>query len=174
MIAPLYCCDEYKVDSDGFIISKRDGTRMKPSKTRRGYLATTLMIDGKRKTMSIHNAVAKTFLGDKSLDGLVVNHKDGNKENNKVDNLEWVSRSYNTFHAAQILGKWTGRNNYRARAIRGYDKNTGELIYSFDSIVDCAKALCENNKYRHVQSCIWRALSGKRKTYKGCVWEYSN
>lgn len=174
MIAPLYCCKEYKVDSNGFIISKRDGTYMKPSKNHNGYLITTLIIDGKRKSLPIHLAVAKTFLGDKSIDGLEVNHKDGNKENNNIDNLEWVTYSDNMIHSTHVLGNCIGCDNGTAKAICGYDKISGELIYSFDSIIDCARVLCKNDKYRQVQNSIWRVLSGKRKSYKGCVWKYSN
>lgn len=49
-----------------------------------------------KKNLFIHRLVALTFIGDYKED---VNHKDGNKLNNKVTNLEWVSKSYNTKHA---------------------------------------------------------------------------
>lgn len=172
MVVPLYCCSEYKVDSNGFIISKRDGTPMKPSLSPHGYLTTTVMINGKRKTMPIHSAVAKSFLGDKTIEGLVVNHKDGNKQNNHISNLEWVTPKENIRHSVDILGKNVGELNTNARRICGRDKNTMEIKYAFNSIIECAKAICDNGKERRVQQSIWRALSGNRKTYKGCIWEY--
>lgn len=174
MIVPLYCCNEYKVDSSGFIISKRYNRPMKPSINPHGYYCTTIMINGKRKTLTIHSAIAKSFLGDKTLEGLVVNHKDGNKLNNCLDNLEWVTSKENMIHSSHILGNCIGSSSPRARAIHGYDKNTGELKYSFNSIIDCVKALCINEKERQVQNCIWRVLSGKRNSYKNCIWKYAD
>lgn len=174
MVAPLYCCSEYKVDSNGFIISKRDNRPMKPSLSPHGYLTTTVMINGKRKTIGIHSAVAKTFLGDKTIDGLVINHKDGNKQNNCLDNLEWVTPRENTLHSIYFLGNNTGALHHNAKKICGRDKNTGKIIYVYDSIIECARALCDKGKERQSQKNIWRALSGIRKTYKGCIWEYVN
>ena len=174
LIAPLFCCNKYKVDSNGFIISKRDNKPMKPSKNHGGYLITTLMIDGKRKTIPIHIAVAKTFLGDKSKDGLEVNHKDGNKENNCVDNLEWITHKENMIHSAYTLCNCIGSDHHQARKIYGYNKYTGELKYVFNSIIECAKELCTNGKVRQVQNCIWRVLSGDRKSYKECIWKYAD
>lgn len=172
MVAPLYCCKDYKVDSKGFIISKRDNKPMKPSLSPHGYLTTTVMIDGKRKTMPIHSAVAKSFLGDKTIDGLIINHKDGNKQNNSLNNLEWVTPSENVLHSIYVLGNSTGSLHGNAKKIRGINKDTKEIEYLYDSIIDCAKALCDNGKERQVQKSIWRALSGNRKTYKGFIWEY--
>jgi hypothetical protein len=173
MVTPLYCCNDYKVDSDGFIISKRDKKPMKPSVSPHGYLTTTVMINGKRKTMPIHSAVAKSFLGDKTIEGMVVNHKDGNKQNNNLSNLEWVTPKDNTLHSIYTLGNGIGSSNSNARKICGIDKITGEVKYSYDSIIDCAKALCNNNgKERMVQNGIWKALTGNRKTYKGHIWKY--
>lgn len=56
-------------------------------------------------TYAVHTLVAKTFLADTNRDGLVVNHKDGNKHNNCVDNLEWVTQSENEHHSYRVLGK---------------------------------------------------------------------
>ena len=174
MIAPLYCCKDYKIDSNGIIYSKRNGKPLKPSKGQNGYLFVSIMNNRKQTTVFIHSAVAKTFLGDKTIEGLQVNHKDGNKENNCVENLEWVTPQENMQHSASVLGNYIGEKNGRSRKINGYDKRTGELLYSFNSIIDCAKALCADGKHRQVQSSIWRALSGYRKTYKNCVWKYSD
>ena len=172
MIAPLYCCNEYKVDSDGFIISKRDHKPMKSAKNQNGYSFVSIVKEGKKINVLIHIAVAKAFLGDKINDGLQVNHKDGNKDNNCVDNLEWVTPKENMRHSVDVLGHNVGTNNGNAKSIKGYDKNTGKLLYSFGSIADCAREISPNNNYRQIQNSIWRVLSGKRKSYKGCIWEY--
>lgn len=69
---------------------------------------------GKYKTMLVHRLVAATFLGENP--DLQVNHKDGNKLNNKVENLEWVTRSENMQHAlASGLSQCVGENHHRAK-----------------------------------------------------------
>lgn len=175
MIVPLYCNPEYGVSDEGYIVSKRDGTPMKPAKSNNGYLHTQIMLpDGSQKTIYIHSAVAKSFLGDKTIEGLCVNHIDGNKENNCLDNLEWVTPQENSQHAADVLGVGVGTNNWRAKSIYGYDKKTKELKYSFGCLSDCARAISDKTgiAFSHVKTSIWRALNGIRRSYMGCVWEY--
>ena len=55
------------------------------------------------------------------------------------------------------------------------DKTTGEIKKQFDSIIDAAKYIEPNSEYkrlRNIQSNIWRALKGLRKTYKNHIWRY--
>lgn len=66
-----------------------------------GYIAFDLYKDGKRKNIRCHVLVAKSFLSDMSAN-LVVNHKDGNKANNNVNNLEWITFKENVRHAFRI------------------------------------------------------------------------
>lgn len=174
MLKPLYCCDKYLVDSDGYIISKRDKRPMKPSINSHGYYITTVMIDGKRKSIPIHSAVAKTFLGDRTSEGLVINHIDGNKLNNRLENLEWVTSSENARHAIYILGKKYGANNYNAKAVYGINKKTHQIEYQFPSASDCARAIAkqENLKVRCVENNICRVIHGQRKSYKNCIWTH--
>ncbi len=63
-----------------------------------GYLRVSLNLDGKSKEYFVHRLVAQEFIPhDDNL--TVVNHKDGNKHNNNVNNLEWVTPSENNKHA---------------------------------------------------------------------------
>lgn len=179
MTTSLYCCEEYKVDSDGFIISKRDHKPMKPSLSPHGYLTTTVMINGKRKTIPIHSAVAKSFLGDKTVDGLVVNHKDGNKQNNRLDNLEWVTPQENTRHAIYELGfDNKEESNPNARAVIGKNKKTLEVMYSFPALMAAGRYFAngDEKRARHIQNLIYCVINGKcnRKSYRGCIWAYAN
>lgn len=68
--------------------------------TPEGYPKVTLSVDSKRKHVKVHRLVAKAFL-ENSDPTLIVNHKDGVKKNCCVDNLEWVSYSYNVKHALE-------------------------------------------------------------------------
>ena len=173
MQKPLYCCPDYIIDSDGFILSKTKHKPMKPSLSPGGYYSTTIMIDGKIKYMPIHSAVAKTFLGDKTVDGLVINHIDGDKTNNKLENLEWVTVQENAQHAVRVLGMNLGDKNGNSKEVFGIDKKTGEIKYHYDSLADCARDICGEYNWVYVMNSIWRAIKGIRKTYKGCLWTYS-
>ena len=81
------------------------GRELKPCKIGAGYLSVRFNFRG--KSYYIHRLVAEHFIdGDKSLD---INHKDGNKENNSVDNLEFVTKSQNMLHSTYILGNKRGQ-----------------------------------------------------------------
>lgn len=71
----------------------------KPQPTRSGYLQFTMTIKGKKYRKYLHVMVAETFLGDLREKGFQVNHIDGNKTNNRVLNLEWVTPKENIEHA---------------------------------------------------------------------------
>ena len=125
-----------------------------------GYIKVGLWMDGNGTTKAVHRLVAETFLKQKI--GFDVNHIDGDKTNNNVDNLEWVSRSDNMKHAYRIgLSKPTDKNGKPVRIIE-----TGEV---FNSLTECAEAIggrehtiymCLNDKYN-------------RKAHKGYHFEYA-
>ncbi len=76
------------------------GYVLKPFDNGRGYLlADTYCLDGSRKCWAVHSAVALMFLGEKTDKTHQINHKDGNKKNNKVENLEYITASENVIHS---------------------------------------------------------------------------
>lgn len=66
------------------------------------YYQVGLCIKGKPKTLFIHIIVTKAFLGEKPIDKKLVNHKDGNKCNNNISNLEYCTYSENTIHSYKL------------------------------------------------------------------------
>lgn len=94
----------FKRHKSGYLVSnlgRIKGIRVEflsPTTCRDGYLITSLPKDGLRTFYSVHRAVYETFHGE-IPEGLCINHKDGNKQNNCSDNLECVTYSQNTLHA---------------------------------------------------------------------------
>ena len=88
--------DNYFVSNFGRI-KRNDKKVLTPEKTNRGYLRVLLSENNKMKKLSVHRVVAQAFIINKDNKPFV-NHKDLNKENNHVSNLEWVTHSENCLH----------------------------------------------------------------------------
>lgn len=90
----------YFISDDGKVFSDKYKTRRELSqrKNSRGYMYVNLCKNGKYKSVTVHRLVANAFLENR-CGTLEVNHKDGNKENNDISNLEWVTKSQNIKHA---------------------------------------------------------------------------
>lgn len=86
----------YSVTECGKVYSHSSNKFMKPQVCGRGYYQVHLVSNGKRHTKKVHRLVAETFL---VKTGEVVNHKDGNKLNNSLSNLEWTTVGGNNSHA---------------------------------------------------------------------------
>lgn len=100
----LYC-----VSSDGHIKNKKRNLMVREYLGKDGYLRVQLH----GKTMLIHRIVATVFIPNQKK-ALEVNHKDGNKQNNSISNLEWVTRSENLCHAYKMgLKSSKGTRNSR-------------------------------------------------------------
>ena len=97
---PIEGYDHYYISNDGVVLSIHGKTPklLKLRKHRKGYLTADLFEAGSRRIIFVHRLVGKAFCEGYSSDK-EINHKDGNKTNNHVDNLEWVTRSQNAQHA---------------------------------------------------------------------------
>lgn len=118
----------YGVDKAGNVFSFYSNKRLKPIVDKYGYLIVTVYNKGTRKNVKIHRLVAETFLNN-PFHKPHVNHKDGDKQNNSVDNLEWCTAIENTQHAI----KTKLRNN--SRPIRQLDC-FGNIVKEYESISD--------------------------------------
>ena len=87
----------YTIYSDGKVYSNKSKKFIKPH-TENGYYRISLYIDGKPKTYKLHRLIAECFL-EKQEGKTQVNHKDCDKLNNEVSNLEWCNNSENQLHA---------------------------------------------------------------------------
>lgn len=117
-------------------------------------------INGKNTNFAVHRIVANAFIPNPN--GYTeVNHKDYNKKNNCVDNLEWVSSSQNKQHS--YLKQENKKS--RGKAVNQYTKE-GIFLKTFDSVSDAAKEL----------GCCVAAISncclGRMKTSQGFRWSF--
>lgn len=121
------------------------GRVLKPKKMKIGYNSVNLSKNSVKTTLYIHRLVASHFIDnpDKKLE---VNHKDGDKTNNNVDNLEWVSSSENTQHAYDtgLIPRTTKPFSKKARANMG--KVKGKDHYMFKGYYHTPYGVFESSK----------------------------
>lgn len=134
-----------------------------------GYIVVSLSRNGKGRLYRVHRLVMEAFSPLEGSDLLDVNHKDGNKANNSLSNLEWCTRGENHKHRYQVLGQkhsMTGKFGelhhrsmpVEARPIGG----NGDAI-RFESMMEAERA-------GYLSSKISLCVNGKRSTHGGMVW----
>lgn len=95
---PVVGISDLSVNTDGEFITTRNNKPRYVKKASNGYLEVRHTVEGHTKGYSAHRLVALTFIPN-PLNLPIVNHKDGNKHNNAVSNLEWCDASCNVKHA---------------------------------------------------------------------------
>lgn len=150
----------YDIYPDGSIIShsfNHNGKHIKSHKSYNGYLRVPINVDKKRLTFSVHRLVALTFIPNpKNLP--TVNHIDGNKQNNNMDNLEWASVKDNVLHAHKIgLRNYTGEKNPKARLTNSQVRQIFKLRGKLTQIKIAEKF----NVSRSAISCIFSGQNWK-------------
>lgn len=170
---------EYEVSNDGKIkslkrkVKCRNGLRsvneriLKPKISHGGYL--NVQLKNKGKFYSIHTLVLISFFGNKPDPSFVCNHKDGNKLNNNIENLEWVTRSENQLHAfrtgLQKKISIKGEKNKMSKTIYAYNE-LGKLVHTCIGVSELAR------KLNLRKNSIFRVLWGIRKYYNNLHFTY--
>ena len=168
---PVKGYEEYEVDTNGVVYGK-NGKPLKYSLNHNGYCIINFYINHKRTGFGIHTLVAKQFIPNDDTNKNQVNHKDGNKINNNIENLEWVTPKENTKHSIEILGNiFEGKNNSNAKPVEGRNIETNERIV-FSSLADAGRYFNKNNNYKTSIKNIWKAIHGYNKTSYGFYWKY--
>lgn len=150
----------YEVSTLGNVYSIRTDRILKGQRTgdAGGYLGVDLSLGGIYKRYLIHRLVAEAFIDNPSQLS-IVNHIDGNKQNNTLDNLQWTTVAQNTQHAYD-----TGLTNGRRIPVLQYAN--GVIIARFTSVPEAAEANGVSD------SCVRNVCGGFSKTCKGYVFEY--
>lgn len=156
----------YQVSNYGRVKSLYRNIIRKPQKHLNGYLFLMLHKENKSYYLNIHRAVAISFLGYEK--GKEVNHIDGNKENNCVENLEWVTKSENQRHAVQAGLRKTGDyvNTFNMKPVLCYRACDDSFVKEYDSTKRAAEELGLD------ASTITKILKNKKKTTKGYKFIY--
>lgn len=140
---------DYYVTKEGLVFSSKTNKFLKFSYDKKGYQRVGLYIGNcKSKTIKVHRLVAETFIPNLK-NKTDVNHKDGNKSNNNISNLEWTTRSENMKHAFKtglkiitdkqisrfktMVKSQIGANNPSARKI--INNKTGEIYNTIKEVI---------------------------------------
>ena len=128
---------------------------------------------GKIRTfMTIHRLLAKNFIPNPN-NLPEVNHKDGNKLNNSLDNLEWVSKSQNALHAFE-LGLRVGYPSLKGRFNEKHPLSKPINMLSMEGeVIKTFPSMQEAKRQGFSQGNISSVISGNRKSHKGYKWEYA-
>jgi hypothetical protein len=163
----------YRVTRSGKVFSYRQGNILKPLSVvldSSGYPIVKLYNDiGKPRTIAVHRLIADTFIPNvNNLE--CINHKDENKTNNSVENLEWCTKAYNNCYnnKAIKIGLKLRDSSPRKRAVNQIDEN-GIIINTYKSIREAARCLGNVN----ADSNIYTGIQRHQKRY-GYYWEYAN
>ena len=175
--------EDYTIDETGNVFSIRKNKYLKQTINRNDYCKVTLQKDKYRKMFSVHRLVAQAYLKNYS-NTLQVNHINGIKIDNRVENLEMVTAKENMKKAVEIglfdkckeiqrknaiknnLGKYHILASESAKKrVAKYDKNNN-LIQVYNSITEASR---KNNI--NITSISYSA-NGKRKTGGGYIWHF--
>lgn len=175
--------ESYTVDTNGNVFSKIKNKYLRQTINKFGYCKVTLQKNKNRKMFSVHRLVANAFIPN--LYNLPqVNHINGNKQDNRAKNLEWVTAKENMIKAVKIglfenvkkiqrknaiknnLSKYhTLANEATKKKVVQLDKNKNE-INTFESISDASR------KTGITITSISYVCNNKRKTAGGYIWHF--
>ena len=150
----------YMVSNWGRVKSIKFGKEriLKPVTNSSGYLLVNLCKDGKVKAFTVHRLVAEAFLPNPH-NYPCVNHKDENKQNNNVDNLEWCTHEYNINYGT--------RTERCSKPVLQYTLD-GEFVREWESAIQAEREGGFSNSH------IISVCKGKRPHHKGYIWRYKN
>lgn len=176
--------EDYTIDIDGNVFSKRKKKYLKQETNKYGYCKVKLQKNKYQRTMSVHRLVAENFLQNEN-NYPQVNHIDGNKKNNNISNLEWCSAKHNMNEAVRIglFDKVKGLSRERAiknnlqqyhilanektkKPVNQFLKN-GEFVKKWLSMSDASREL--GIPVTSISYCC----SNKRKSGGGYIWHYA-
>ena len=167
----------YEVSTSGKVRNK--GKEVKQCKNNKGYCTVDLYKDGERKRIFVHRLVAETFLPNPD-NKPQVNHLNRNREDNRVENLEWVTPKENMNspltrkHCKEVMkgentsmyGKF-GKEHHLSKTVIQFDLD-GNMLNVWNALMDAEREVGARNG--HISNCC----RGKQQTSGGYKWQYQD
>ena len=152
----------YEVSSEGIVRNLKTGRILKPFYNTKGYVMVNLTSANNDKTKKlVHRLVAQSFIPNNDQSKTLINHKDENKRNNSVANLEWCTYKYNANYGTR--NERVAKGN--SKPIQQLDMKTGLIIATYPSIKEAVLSTGIN------RSSISMVAKGKGKTAGGYKWK---
>lgn len=161
----------YLATENGEIFSEITNKFLKPAKDTKGYLRVVLSYKGVLKTFKVHRLICECF-HENPENKKQVNHKDGNKENNNFNNLEWCTQKENTEHAIKNnLFSFQNSERSKNKVFKKGTLNGMHILKEFEVLeirrdfkprVNTRKMLAQ--KYNVTENCIKDVIA--RKSWK--------
>jgi hypothetical protein len=159
--------ENYYIDEMGKVFSKRRNKYLSPGFIK-GYEFVHLSVNKTLKNFLVHRLVAESFI-DNPYNKPTVNHKDGNKRNNHVENLEWATQAENNKHAFDILGR---EGSMKGKIWKDHPNSRKIMCINNNKIYNSISEASE--ELNLFSSSISFVCSGKYKKTKGFKFYYIN
>lgn len=174
--------EDYTIDEQGNIFSIRKNKYLKQTVNKYGYCKVTLQKNKYKKTFSVHRLVAQVYLKNYS-DKLQVNHINGIKTDNRVQNLEMVTPKENMQKAVEIGLFDNAKNISKQNAIKNNlskyhilaNEVTKKRVGKFDEFgcIEIYESISEASRKNNISiASISYSANGKRKTGGGYIWHF--
>ena len=165
--------ENYEVSCLGRIRNK-DTSRILINYIKSGYFHVNLSNNNEkiRKTLKVHRLVAQAFIPNLE-EKLEVNHKDKNKLNNNIENLEWMTRKENNIHRCEGIKIVCNKN----KPVLRIDKKTNSILEKYNSIELAGIWAFENGYTKTIhngRNAIGNCVNGLSKCAYKFIWKYEN
>ena len=145
----------YTINEFGVLTNTTNGKIVKWSKSKKGYLKCSIIVNNKQKELKLHRILALSFLENPN-NYPCINHIDGNKLNNSLENLEWCTFSHNITHAYR-LGLITRKKKFSK-------ETEDEILFLYNNTGMSQPKLAE--KYNTTSTHIYLII----KRYRATLW----